>query len=195
MSFPLLPIGSEILNHIIDCLSKKYSDKKVTFSDYIEPMFNNMIAIHQDYQTNLFEILQMIEASEGDTSEIRKSIIKKKFQLDHIRQLIASLRIARGSPFYYTCEKPKNRKEATTIFLSSIYDYFIIFYGNSYGEQMGSTCYAGLIDMLEMWAYGSITKEYLIDWLTSLIVVTLPEKWEIVADAYAQAKFRFLSIL
>ena len=102
----------KILDDILSFRRVKKSDRKDMFKNIIEPMFEEMQRVHNDYIKMFEDALVLIEADKIDTA--KKSIIENRKKLISIRQKLVSME----------SEISEDIRDKEKAFFESILSYF-----------------------------------------------------------------------
>jgi hypothetical protein len=181
-----------ICNQLIGLIKARRLGQRQLFSDHIEPIFQQLTDIHEDYKSGVREIAALIEDYTVQPVAIRDAIIEKKHQLAHIRQLVFDLNEAcLLSPYSQsaprTPDKPRNVKEAAFEFARTVHDYFEFTTGDLRPPKPGMTWYTGLTGLIELLLEGETERDWCLK-VANEVVRKLPENWKAVTFAYARVK-------
>ena len=183
---------TKICNHLIELIKARRLGQRQLFSDHIEPIFQQLTEIHEDYKSGVAEIVALIEDYTVQPTTIRDTIIDKKQQLEHIRQLVFDLNKAcLLSPYSQSVPRspgnPRNVKEAAFEFAQTIHLYFRFSTGDMPPPFPEMTWYTGLTGLIELSLKGEIERNECLEEAND-VVRQLPERWRAVTSAYARVR-------
>lgn len=187
----MFDVIAKICNELTKLIKARRLGQRLLFSDHIEPIFQQLIDIHEDYKSGVAEIVTLIGDYTVQPMAIQDTILDKKQQLDHIRQLVFDLNKAcLLSPYSRNVPLPgnhQNAKGAAFEFALTVHRYFQFTTGNLPPMSPVSTWYTGLTGLIELLLEGKIERD---ECLTAAgdVVKLLPENWRAVTSAYAKVK-------
>jgi hypothetical protein len=181
-----------ICNQLIGLIKARRLGQRQLFADHIEPIFQQLTDIHEDYNSAVGEIVALIEDYTVQPETIHDTIIAKKHQLEHIRQLVFDLNEAcLLSPYSKSAPRspgnPRNVREAAFEFARAVQAYFEFTTGRLRPPMPGMTWYTGLTGLIEVLLEGETERDWCLK-VANDVVRKLPENWKAVTSAYARVK-------
>ena len=179
---------AKICDRLIRLIETRRLHDRQFFDSQVQPLFEHLLNIHEDYVACIAEIVAVIDDFSVDPTSVRETIVEKRQGLRHIRQLVYDLNLVLMSFSYAkvpgTPDDPTSAKEAAFEFALAVFDYFRSSAGDP--PRVG-TWYTGLTGTVELLIDGKIPRE---DCLRRARCVQeyVPENWSKVTLRYAKLK-------
>ena len=173
-----------ICDLLLSLIKHGSAERKNVFESHVEPVFQQMLAIHEDYISVIAEVIRLLQDYSTSPEEIRDTLVDRKRKLEHIRRLVLELAQA------LEAARHENLSNPVHAFAKSIVFYFWSTAGG-FSVAVGKTRLTGLIDLTEELMQGDMDR----DWFESKIKWVeddLQKSWSKVSECYAKLRTRAL---
>lgn len=120
----MIDAGVKIIDRIIDLLRTREQNKGELFEDFVQPLFEDMILIHQDYIRSLTSLIQEIDDLESE-DQAYNVLLHRKSNLEHLR--------VKAHSFLEEAKKPKSLPKSANCFFDACVQYFMMQSGQFIG--------------------------------------------------------------
>ena len=172
---------TEICDRLIGLIKDRDAAKRKLFESEIQPLFDRLLAVHQDYVGSIAEIADLLENNRGSKAKIRAAITSKQREFAPVRQVIIDLGSELGN-------RTKDRDNLVASFARAVYAYFFLSLGPAFDARpVIVSRYRGLLTYLAEWENERITRAQCAA-LAREIERKLPDYWKAVSQAYAKLR-------
>lgn len=173
----------EILDRLISLVKIRTESRRSLFVEHLEPLFNDLTAVHLDYRKAFTDTLSLLNDETVDDQALKDRLTERQAELLYMRQRVRALVDALSN----NRSLPKEAAE----FLHAIAQYFMP--SSSAGELFYSrqTRYVTLLDMLMSLDREPEHRRLAAGMVKSLIAQT-DGAWDVLLDQYAAARTALL---
>jgi len=116
----MLDAGVKIIDRMIDLLRERERSKRKLFDDFVQPLFDDMGSIHQDYISSFYALIHEIHSLDSK-DKVHAALLRRKAELEHLRVKVHS--------FLKEAEKAEELPKPVNDFLAACVGYFTSQYG------------------------------------------------------------------
>ena len=172
-----------IIDRLISLAKGRIDDRRGLFTNHLEPLFNDLTAVHLDYRESFGDTIKLLKDNSVDDQTLKDRLTERQARLLHMRQKIRALISALdGSP---------NLPDEAKTFLTAITWYFIPATGDGRTLYDGGTRFMTLLDALRSLDEDPEVRERVIDWVSDVLSQT-DRTWDRLLDEYAKARLALL---
>ena len=184
-----------ICDRLVAALKLRELGRRNFFEDHARPVFEQIVRVHEDYMRACIDIASIIADEATTPDRVLDAIATKRDVYDHLRRLIWDLAVTLKDPKYVgrrppTTKQLRNhalrRKEAAYMFSSAVSRYFQCCTTHPPGRR-GSTVFAGLINLVEIWSAGGFSRSECADAVRAQRR-PLANRWAEVSKTYTQLR-------
>lgn len=133
----MLDAGVKIIDHIIDLLHQRERNGGRPFEDFVQPLFVDMVLIHQDYIRMSMDLIQEIDDLKSE-DQIYTALLRRKLELEHLRTKVHS--------FLKEARKSTGLPKSANCFFNACVQYFMMRSGQV--EDIDGLDYTNLLAFL-----------------------------------------------
>jgi hypothetical protein len=174
----------KIIDRIISLLKYRKEQKKIIFSDHVEPMFSAMEKIHNDYLISITALMNEFHKN-PDIESLASSLKNKKVELEHIRVKTNAL-LKEGL-------KQEKGDESFIEFLESCVTYFC-----AQPESLGNHYIGAFPQLSRKISYikdGGLSADEVKSQIPKIMLTSqeyIRRHWERVVQSYSKCKFEMI---
>ena len=156
----------EVCDRVVALVRSNALGRRQFFEDHAEPIFRNMMVIHEDYMKAFDDISQMLLDPSISEEQLLARTIGRREECEHLRRLTFDMTSMLAGSRYM--KKPKHlsqpkptlqRKYAAYLFALAVSKYFQIRSGQPSDLPRGPTWLMGVLDLVEIVRGGGMSRE------------------------------------
>lgn len=172
-----------LLDRLKDLVIIHTENRRKLFEDHLEPLFNDLTAIHTDYRSSFQAIHDMLVDGALSYQEIKEKTTELRAGLLHVRQKVRAYADALS-------ENDKRPDEAAELMVA-IALYFMCATGDEDAEDPLVTRYTTLISILSGLDGSPMYREAAVEEVSKLIV-SVDNSWNWIVESYGAARVALL---
>lgn len=185
----ILSAAPQFFEKLIGLLKHRASEDRHYFDKFIEPIYQDLLRIHENYILSIKEFINLLEDNNLPLKVVRSRLNEKRIDLEHLRQIVCNsiLKINNDGENIkiLPCNNQSKLESANSNFVYWVNDYFISSIGL---EKYRSSHFRALLFVIDRAIKDEKPSEKVVR-TANMILERMPNKWKRVSEAYVQIKF------